>query len=311
MKINLKVSIHSTLGQVHPDLQITLDAIQSVENFLIHLAQRLIELSIQISSRAGELTSVRHIDSAVRRLLPGELAKHAVSEGTKAYTKYSQYHPLGDDPEEISRQKIRNSGLVFDVRRVQRFFPQNESLSIEGQSVWLAAVLEYLSAEIMELSGNICRKNNRKVILFGDIREAELNDEEFPIVELSLKGSSLPVSKLEWGEVTVQGEKFKDAIVFSKAIEWDWRDFDLHHDPGYTESVIAEIRKFVDSLSEFSTTKPRIFLSIGMQSCIQVPEDSKGSNGDLIFLQSEECVKEYHSSIQKGEPSILFLHSTC
>jgi histone H2B len=31
----------------------------------------------------------REIQTAVRLILPGELAKHAVSEGTKAVTKYS------------------------------------------------------------------------------------------------------------------------------------------------------------------------------------------------------------------------------
>ena len=32
--------------------------------------------------------SSREVQTAVRLLLPGELAKHAVSEGTKAVTKY-------------------------------------------------------------------------------------------------------------------------------------------------------------------------------------------------------------------------------
>ena len=32
----------------------------------------------------------REIQTAVRLLLPGELAKHAVSEGTKAVTKYTR-----------------------------------------------------------------------------------------------------------------------------------------------------------------------------------------------------------------------------
>ena len=31
----------------------------------------------------------REIQTAVRLLIPGELAKHAVSEGTKAVTKYT------------------------------------------------------------------------------------------------------------------------------------------------------------------------------------------------------------------------------
>ena len=51
----------------------------------------------KISSEAAKLVrynkkqtlSSREIQTAVRLLLPGELAKHAVSEGTKAVTKYT------------------------------------------------------------------------------------------------------------------------------------------------------------------------------------------------------------------------------
>ncbi len=39
-------------------------------------------------NKKATLTS-REIQTAVRLLLPGELAKHAVSEGTKAVTKYT------------------------------------------------------------------------------------------------------------------------------------------------------------------------------------------------------------------------------
>src|SRR5689334_10690747 len=41
---------------------------------------------------AGKHTiSSREIQTAVRLILPGELAKHAVSEGTKAVTKYNSF----------------------------------------------------------------------------------------------------------------------------------------------------------------------------------------------------------------------------
>ena len=51
----------------------------------------------RIAGEAGRLAqynkrrtiSSREVQTAVRLLLPGELAKHAVSEGTKAVTKYT------------------------------------------------------------------------------------------------------------------------------------------------------------------------------------------------------------------------------
>ncbi|XP_005640223.2 histone H2B 1/2-like [Canis lupus baileyi] len=41
-------------------------------------------------NKRSTITS-REIQTAVRLLLPGELAKHAVSEGTKAFTKYTSF----------------------------------------------------------------------------------------------------------------------------------------------------------------------------------------------------------------------------
>ena len=51
----------------------------------------------RITAEAGKLArfnkkatlSSREVQTAVRLVLPGELAKHAVSEGTKAVTKFS------------------------------------------------------------------------------------------------------------------------------------------------------------------------------------------------------------------------------
>lgn len=51
----------------------------------------------KIATESGKLVrfnkkqtlSSREVQTAVRLLLPGELAKHAVSEGTKAVTKYT------------------------------------------------------------------------------------------------------------------------------------------------------------------------------------------------------------------------------
>jgi histone H2B len=43
-------------------------------------------------NKRSTITS-REIQTAIRLLLPGELAKHAVSEGTKAVTKYTASAP--------------------------------------------------------------------------------------------------------------------------------------------------------------------------------------------------------------------------
>ncbi len=54
----------------------------------IALSQSLISIPLFRFNKKKTLSS-REIQTAVRLLLPGELSKHAVSEGTKAVTKYT------------------------------------------------------------------------------------------------------------------------------------------------------------------------------------------------------------------------------
>ena len=46
-------------------------------------------LDVLMTFFARSTITSREIQTSVRLLLPGELAKHAVSEGTKAVTKYT------------------------------------------------------------------------------------------------------------------------------------------------------------------------------------------------------------------------------
>lgn len=61
-----------------------------MNSFVQDLFERIADEAGKLSvySKSKTLTS-REIQTAIRLLLPGELAKHAVSEGTKAVTKYS------------------------------------------------------------------------------------------------------------------------------------------------------------------------------------------------------------------------------
>jgi histone H2B len=61
-----------------------------MNSFVNDSFERLATEAIKLSryNERATLTS-KEIQTAVRLLLPGELAKHAVSEGTKAVTKYT------------------------------------------------------------------------------------------------------------------------------------------------------------------------------------------------------------------------------
>jgi len=81
-----------------------------------------------------------------------------------------------------SKAKSRSSraGLQFPVGRVHRLLRKgNYAPRIgSGAPVYMAAVLEYLSAEILELAGNAARDNKKTRIIPRHLQLAVRNDEE-------------------------------------------------------------------------------------------------------------------------------------
>ena len=84
------IYIYKVLKQVHPDTGISSKAMSIMNSFVNDIFERIAAEASRLThyNRRSTITS-REIQTAVRLLLPGELAKHAVSEGTKAVTKYT------------------------------------------------------------------------------------------------------------------------------------------------------------------------------------------------------------------------------
>ena len=100
------------LKQVHPDTGISNKAMAILNSFVNDIFERIAteasskfyacppstrlcsdyaRTPIELASYSKKSTiSSREIQTAVRLILPGELAKHAISEGTKSVTKVSQ-----------------------------------------------------------------------------------------------------------------------------------------------------------------------------------------------------------------------------
>ena len=93
------------MKQVHPDTGVSSKAMSIMNSFVNDLFERIaaeasklahynkrwilsVMMLLIVVIFRSTITS-REIQTAVRLLLPGELAKHAVSEGTKAVTKYT------------------------------------------------------------------------------------------------------------------------------------------------------------------------------------------------------------------------------
>ena len=82
--------IYKVLKQVHPDTGISKKGMSVMNSFINDTFERIAGEAGKLCKYSKKATlSSREIQTAVRLCLPGELAKHAVSEGTKAVTKFS------------------------------------------------------------------------------------------------------------------------------------------------------------------------------------------------------------------------------
>ena len=89
-KESYAIYIYKVLKQVHPDTGISSKAMSIMNSFVNDIFERIAQEASKLAhyNKRSTITS-REIQTSVRLLLPGELAKHAVSEGTKAVTKYT------------------------------------------------------------------------------------------------------------------------------------------------------------------------------------------------------------------------------
>ena len=89
-KESYAIYIYKVLRQVHPDTGISSKAMSIMNSFVNDIFERIATEASRLAHYNKRSTiSSREVQTSVRLLLPGELAKHAVSEGTKAVTKYT------------------------------------------------------------------------------------------------------------------------------------------------------------------------------------------------------------------------------
>ena len=79
-----------------------------------------------------------------------------------------------------NKSRTARAGLQFPVGRIHRYLRKgNYSARIgSGAPVYLAAVIEYLTAEILELAGNAARDNKKARVIPRHLQLAIRNDEE-------------------------------------------------------------------------------------------------------------------------------------
>ena len=145
------------LEQVHPEMSLT----ENAKMYLINLLQSVLDkfmytINSLLLRNKIKTVSDRYVKSAAKIILTGELRENALKES--------------------------QGELVFPEARIKKAMRKclyNDFSRMSGpSSVWMTRVLEYLCAEILELSGNIAKDKKKVRITSAFIAESIQNDTE-------------------------------------------------------------------------------------------------------------------------------------
>lgn len=116
-------------------------------------------------------------DSFISTVSP--LLRHSSSSRDRNRTEMSG-RGKGGKARAKAKSRSSRAGLQFPVGRVHRLLRKGNYAQRVGAGapVYLAAVLEYLTAEILELAGNAARDNKKTRIIPRHLQLAVRNDEE-------------------------------------------------------------------------------------------------------------------------------------
>ena len=174
--------IHKTLKTVHPNTNIAKATSMQLDVFMKIFAGRLASVAIQVAHGAGRATvSVEDVETAVKMVLPQGLCEKALTSGEAALKAFD----TSDTTK--TKNKAARSGLFFPPHISEKFLrlqgssSQNEAskLSVAQRApVYMAAIIENLASQILELGGSQALDSKRQTINVRHLLLATRNNEE-------------------------------------------------------------------------------------------------------------------------------------
>ncbi|XP_015248293.1 PREDICTED: histone H2B 1/2-like [Cyprinodon variegatus] len=116
-KESYAIYVYKVLKQVHPDTGISSKAMSIMNSFVNDIFERIASEASRLAhyNKRSTITS-REIQTAVRLLLPGELAKHAVNRAFLAMSEFFLVLLVSLFNEWDTSMKSQSSFIVFDKR---------------------------------------------------------------------------------------------------------------------------------------------------------------------------------------------------
>lgn len=195
---NLDIYIYRITKMVHPGTGLSGESIAELNNINKYLITKIMNtVNNFLKGKNKKTLDNRDVQASVSLVFPGELSKHAISDGLKAVTKFNSYKKDKKTP--VSQMHM--AGLTFPVARTEKIMRHLSIVDRMGKTapVYMAAVLEYINAEILELAGNVTKDYKKVRITPRYITIAIMNDTELNdlFCDVTLGGGVLPSNLLK------------------------------------------------------------------------------------------------------------------
>ena len=170
--------IYRVVKQVHPDIGITVEAMNVMRSLVDYLAISILKRTkalMQLGKR--QTVSSKEIRTGTQLSSPEEFGKYAAGAGARAVTMYNaSFGSKGSTRPKITDRKSisARSDIIFSVSRAKKliymYVPANTGHSGDSirvgirSSIYLAGVLEYITKEILEIAMHISISDRRQRI---------------------------------------------------------------------------------------------------------------------------------------------------
>lgn len=161
MHLDLKSGIRAVSKQVNLDIRVSSGFLSEVNDVCEKLLTVLVKTSLTIKQNCKRVEiSPSDVKAATKVILPKAFSDRAINEGVKAVNKFSSN-------EKGSRSA--RAGLIISVPKVDnmfRYLAVSKKISTrfsQGSIIFIAAVIEYIIAELTQISGDVARINAKTI----------------------------------------------------------------------------------------------------------------------------------------------------
>jgi histone H2A len=184
---DFRTYIHRALKQTHPKLAIGKAAITALNGIVLKVfslygptIDSLLDSTASKTVLGKRAAGPSVIASATKLIMPGDLAKNMIEAANKANETWAASKKVKGTKTTLAKK----SGLVFSPARVMKLLRTHvgaKRVSVRA-AVELAACLEYITQEVLELAGKATMQDKRTRIKARDIKAGIISDEELEIL---------------------------------------------------------------------------------------------------------------------------------